>query len=137
MKSFFIFIFIFVIGLIGYGADSYQNYIDRNKVKEEFTTVFQEAEEFYLLDNILSIEEKEKVLQTLPANTVKEKEKVIQEILKEKEEAIKNIGEYKKQKWKKDIEDQKKFNKSIQSREEAILPMMIFLVMMLCFFSPF
>lgn len=132
MKSFFIFIFIFVIGLIGYGADSYQN-----KVREEFTTVFQEAEEFYLLDNILNIEEKEKVLQTLPANTVKEKEKVIQEILKEKEEVIKNIGEYKKQKWKKDIENQKKFNKSIQSRKEAILPMMIFLVMMLCFFSPF
>ena len=137
MKSFFIFIFIFVIGLIGYGADSYQNDTDGNKVKEEFTTVFQEAEEFYLLDNILSIEEKEKVLQTLPANTEKEKEKAIREILKEKEEAIKNIGEYKKQKWKKDIEDQKKFNKSIQSREEAILPIMIFLVMMLCFFSPF
>lgn len=122
MKSFFIFIFIFVIGLIGYGADSYQNDTDGNKVREEFTTVFQEAEEFYLLDNILSIEEKEKV---------------IQEILKEKEEVIKNIGEYKKQKWKKDIEDQKNFNKSIQSKKEAILPMMIFLVMMLCFFSPF
>lgn len=80
------------------------------KINNEFRIVFKEEEEFYLLDNILTVGEKEKVLLGLKENTPEVKKELFNKILIEKEKEISLIGNYKKEKWKKE-------NESIRSLE--------------------
>ena len=54
------------------------------KIENEFRIVFEEEEEFYLLDNILTVGEKEKVLLDLKENTPEVKKKQFNKKLKEK-----------------------------------------------------
>lgn len=101
------------------------------KIENEFRIVFEE-EEFYLLDNILTVGEKEKVLLGLKENTPEVKKELFNKILIEKEKEISLIGNYKKEEWKKENESIRSFeNKArivldfIQSPLVKILGLMI------------
>ena len=84
------------------------------KIENEFRIVFEEEEEFYLLDNILTVGEKEKVLLDLKENTPEEKKELFNKILMEKEEEISLIGNYKKEEWKKENENIISFENKIR-----------------------
>ena len=84
------------------------------KIENEFRIVFEEEEEFYLLDNILTVGEKEKVLLDLKENTPEVKKELFNKILMEKEEEISLIGNYKKEEWKKENENLISFENKIR-----------------------
>ena len=84
------------------------------KIENEFRIVFEEEEEFYLLDNILTVGEKEKVLLDLKENTPEVKKELFNKILMEKEEEISLIGNYKKEEWKKENENIISFENKIR-----------------------
>ena len=84
------------------------------KIENEFRIVFEEEEEFYLLDNILTVGEKEKVLLDLKENTPEVKKELFNKILMEKEEEISWIGNYKKEEWKKENENIISFENKIR-----------------------
>ena len=84
------------------------------KIENEFRIVFEEEEEFYLLDNILTVREKEKVLLDLKENTPEVKKELFNKILMEKEEEISLIGNYKKEEWKKENENIISFENKIR-----------------------
>ena len=84
------------------------------KIENEFRIVFEEEEEFYLLDNILTVGEKEKVLLDLKENTPEVKKELFNKILMEKEEEISLIGNYKKEEWKKENENIIRFENKIR-----------------------
>ena len=84
------------------------------KIENEFRIVFEEEEEFYLLNNILTVREKEKVLLDLKENTPEVKKELFNKILMEKEEEISLIGNYKKEEWKKENENIISFENKIR-----------------------
>ena len=116
----------------------------RKKINDEFRIVFKE-EEFYLLDNILTVGEKEKVLLGLKENTPEVKKELFNKILIEKEKEISLIGNYKKEEWKKENESIRSFeNKArivldfIQSPLVKILGLMIIIgISIFVLFRPF
>ena len=102
------------------------------KINDEFRIVFEQEEEFYLLDNILTVKEKEKTLLNLKENTPEVKKELFNKILMEKKEEISLIGNYKKEEWKKENESiisfENKIRKTwdfIQSPAVKILGLMI------------
>ena len=115
------------------------------KIENEFRIVFEEEEEFYLLDNILTVGEKEKVLLGLKENTPEVKKELFNKILIEKEKEISLIGNYKKEEWKKENESIRSFeNKArivldfIQSPLVKILGLMIIIgISIFVLFRPF
>lgn len=116
------------------------------KINNEFRIVFKEEEEFYLLDNILTVGEKEKVLLGLKENTPEVKKELFNKILIEKEKEISLIGNYKKEEWKKENESIRSFeNKArivldffIQSPLVKILGLMIIIgISIFVLFRPF
>lgn len=116
----------------------------KKKINDEFRIVFKE-EEFYLLDNILTVGEKEKVLLGLKENTPEVKKELFNKILIEKEKEISLIGNYKKEEWKKENESIRSFeNKArivldfIQSPLVKILGLMIIIgISIFVLFRPF
>mgnify|MGYP000987044705 CR=1 FL=1 len=115
------------------------------KIEDEFRMVFEEEEEFYLLDNILTVKEKEKTLLNLKENTPEVKKELFNKILMEKKEEISLIGNYKKEEWKKENESiisfENKIRKTwdfIQSPAVKILGLMIvILIAIYAVFRPF
>ena len=115
------------------------------KIEDEFRMVFEEEEEFYLLDNILTVKEKEKTLLNLKENTPEVKKELFNKILMEKKEEISLIGNYKKEDWKKENESiisfENKIRKTwdfIQSPAVKILGLMIvILIAIYAVFRPF
>ena len=115
------------------------------KIEDEFRMVFEEEEEFYLLDNILTVKEKEKTLLNLKENTPEVKKELFNKILMEKEEEISLIGNYKKEEWKKENESiisfENKIRKTwdfIQSPAVKILGLIIvILIAIYAVFRPF
>ena len=102
------------------------------EINDEFRIVFEQEEEFYLLDNILTVKEKEKTLLNLKENTPEVKKELFNKILMEKKEEISLIGNYKKEEWKKENESiisfENKIRKTwdfIQSPAVKILSLMI------------
>ncbi|OFL29796.1 hypothetical protein HMPREF2775_05150 [Fusobacterium sp. HMSC064B12] len=102
------------------------------EINDEFRIVFEQEEEFYLLDNILTVKEKEKTLLNLKENTPEVKKELFNKILMEKKEEISLIGNYKKEEWKKENESiisfENKIRKTwdfIQSPAVKILGLMI------------
>lgn len=102
------------------------------EINDEFRIVFEQEEEFYLLDNILTVKEKEKTLLNLKENTPEVKKELFNKILMEKKEEISLIGNYKKEEWKKENESiisfENKIRKTwdfIQSLAVKILGLMI------------
>lgn len=125
--------YIFFIILCAFVYIKVQNDLSpEKKINDEFRIVFKEEEEFYLLDNILTVGEKEKVLLGLKENTPEVKKELFNKILIEKEKEISLIGNYKKEEWKKENESIRSFeNKArivldfIQSPLVKILGLMI------------
>ena len=115
------------------------------KINDEFRIVFEQEEEFYLLDNILTVKEKEKTLLNLKENTPEVKKELFNKILMEKKEEISLIGNYKKEEWKKENESiisvENKIRKTwdfIQSPAVKILGLMIvILIAIYAVFRPF
>ncbi len=115
------------------------------EINDEFRIVFEQEEEFYLLDNILTVKEKEKTLLNLKENTPEVKKELFNKILMEKKEEISLIGNYKKEEWKKENESiisfENKIRKTwdfIQSPAVKILGLMIvILIAIYAVFRPF
>ena len=115
------------------------------EINDEFRIVFEQEEEFYLLDNILTVKEKEKTLLNLKENTPEVKKELFNKILMEKKEEISWIGNYKKEEWKKENESiisfENKIRKTwdfIQSPAVKILGLMIvILIAIYAVFRPF
>ena len=115
------------------------------KINDEFRIVFEQEEEFYLLDNILTVKEKEKTLLNLKENTPEVKKELFNKILMEKKEEISLIGNYNKEEWKKENESiisfENKIRKTwdfIQSPAVKILGLMIvILIAIYAVFRPF
>lgn len=138
--------YIFFIILCAFVYIKVQNDLSpEKKINDEFRIVFKEEEEFYLLDNILTVEEKEKVLLGLKENTPEVKKELFNKILIEKEKEISLIGNYKKEEWKKENESIRSFeNKArivldfIQSPLVKILGLMIIIgISIFVLFRPF
>jgi hypothetical protein len=101
--------YIYFIILCAFVYIKVQNNLSpEKKINNEFRIVFKE-EEFYLLDNILTVGEKEKVLLGLKENTPEVKKELFNKILIEKEKEISLIGNYKKEEWKKENESIRSF----------------------------
>ena len=101
--------YIYFIILCAFVYIKVQNNLSpEKKINNEFRIVFKE-EEFYLLDNILIVGEKEKVLLGLKENTPEVKKELFNKILIEKEKEISLIGNYKKEEWKKENESIRSF----------------------------
>ena len=102
--------YIYFIILCAFVYIKVQNNLSpEKKINNEFRIVFKEEEEFYLLDNILTVGEKEKVLLGLKENTPEVKKELFNKILIEKEKEISLIGNYKKEEWKKENESIRSF----------------------------
>lgn len=138
--------YVFFIILCAFVYIKVQNDLSpEKKINDEFRIVFKEEEEFYLLDNILTVEEKEKVLLGLKENTPEVKKELFNKILIEKEKEISLIGNYKKEEWKKENESIRSFeNKArivldfIQSPLVKILGLMIIIgISIFVLFRPF
>lgn len=138
--------YVFFIILCAFVYIKVQNDLSpEKKIKDEFRIVFKEEEEFYLLDNILTVGEKEKVLLDLKENTPEVKKELFNKILMEKKEEISLIGNYKKEEWKKENESiisfENKIRKTwdfIQSPAVKILGLMIvILIAIYAVFRPF
>lgn len=138
--------YIFFIILCAFVYIKVQNDLSpEKKINDEFRIVFKEEEEFYLLDNILTVGEKEKVLLGLKENTPEVKKELFNKILIEKEKEISLIGNYKKEEWKKENESIRSFeNKArivldfIQSPLVKILGLMIIIgISIFVLFRPF
>ncbi|GEM_PF-6997319 len=138
--------YVFFIILCAFVYIKVQNDLSpEKKINDEFRIVFKEEEEFYLLDNILTVGEKEKVLLDLKENTPEVKKELFNKILMEKKEEISLIGNYKKEEWKKENESiisfENKIRKTwdfIQSPAVKILGLMIvILIAIYAVFRPF
>lgn len=138
--------YIFFIILCAFVYIEVQNDLSpEKKINDEFRILFKEEEEFYLLDNILTVGEKEKVLLGLKENTPEVKKELFNKILIEKEKEISLIGNYKKEEWKKENESIRSFeNKArivldfIQSPLVKILGLMIIIgISIFVLFRPF
>lgn len=103
--------------------DGNKTYTDRRreKINNQFQEVFFKTKDYYLLNNILNIEEKQKILFKLNNNTPEEKEKIFENLILEKSEEIKNIGNYQKEEWKKSYETTKKIMDFPQTRTFRII----------------
>lgn len=126
---------ILVISLIGMTIFNIKEYgtskmSPNEKIKNEFSQVFEKTENYYLINNILTVEEKAEILKTLKQNTPKEKEIVFNNILKEKEEEISQIGNYQKEKWKEEYDQKEKLSTILEKITDFESPMfrIIFLV---------
>ncbi|CAL7906911.1 hypothetical protein HMPREF1049_1594 [Fusobacterium necrophorum subsp. funduliforme ATCC 51357] len=107
---------------------------EEEKIKIKFTREFSYMEEdFYLLNEVLSVKEKDKLLVDLSSSSRGEQEKAFKELLKEKQEEINKIEDYKKIKFKKEIEENKKIGNTINSiYENNIFRAIIVIVTLLC-----
>lgn len=107
---------------------------EEEKIKIKFTREFSYMEEdFYLLNEVLSVKEKDKLLVELEESSRGEQEKAFKELLKEKQEEINKIEDYKKIKFKKEIEENKKIENTINSiYENNIFRAIIVIVTLLC-----
>lgn len=101
-------VFWAILIFFAYIAFQRANMTVEEKRVAEFSRVFNETKNFYLLDNILTPEEKDKVLLSLGNDSKEEKEIIFDNLLKEKEGEIAAIGQYQKDEWKKEYEEDQK-----------------------------
>lgn len=84
------------------------------KININFTREFSYMEEdFYLLNEILSVKDKDKLLIELEESSKDEQQKIFKELLIEKQEEVSKIEEYKKIKFRKEIAKNKKIENTI------------------------